>query len=58
MTQASPAANSEDAGTGQTWFKIWEALPTFVPSTSGSPGSLDFPYQGELISPGHGERRS
>ena len=49
MTPASPAANSEEAGTGQTWFKIWEALPTFVPSNNSSPGSLDFPYQGEYI---------
>ncbi|EPS97565.1 hypothetical protein FOMPIDRAFT_43160 [Fomitopsis schrenkii] len=32
MTSASPAANSEQAGTGQTWFKIWEALPTFTES--------------------------
>ena len=51
MTPASPAANSEEAGTGQTWFKIWEALPTFVPSTTSSPGSLDFPYQGECATP-------
>ena len=49
MTPASPAANSEEAGTGQTWFNIWEALPTFVPSNTSSPGSLDFPYEGECI---------
>ena len=49
MTSASPAADSEDAGTGETWFKIWEALPTFVPSNASSPGSLDFPYEGECV---------
>ena len=58
MTPASPAANSEEAGTGQTWFKIWEALPTFVPSTTSSPGSLDFPYQGECATPGSESARS
>ncbi|KAI0318607.1 glycosyl hydrolase family 61-domain-containing protein [Amylostereum chailletii] len=33
MTPASPAANSSEAGTGSTWFKIWEWPPTFSPST-------------------------
>ncbi|KAJ3575871.1 hypothetical protein NP233_g815 [Leucocoprinus birnbaumii] len=33
MTPASPAANSNQAGLGKTWFKIWEWSPTFSPST-------------------------
>lgn len=33
MSPASPAANSPDAGTGQTWFKVWEDAPTFDTST-------------------------
>ncbi|KIJ36282.1 lytic polysaccharide monooxygenase [Sphaerobolus stellatus SS14] len=28
MSAASPAANSPNAGTGQTWFKVWQKLPT------------------------------
>ncbi|PVF96895.1 hypothetical protein CPB86DRAFT_775560 [Serendipita vermifera] len=33
MTKASPAANSASAGTGSTWFKIWEWAPTYSAST-------------------------
>lgn len=33
MTPAVPAANSEAAGTGKTWFKIWEWPPTWSAST-------------------------
>ncbi|KAI0688292.1 glycoside hydrolase [Cytidiella melzeri] len=33
MTPASPAANSEQAGTGSTWFKIWEWPPRYTPTT-------------------------
>ncbi|KZT35888.1 glycoside hydrolase family 61 protein D [Sistotremastrum suecicum HHB10207 ss-3] len=33
MTPAVPAANSEAAGTGKTWFKIWEWSPTWSKST-------------------------
>ena len=29
MSAASPAANSPEAGTGQTWFKIYEEKPQF-----------------------------
>lgn len=39
MTPASPAANSEEAGTGQTWFKIWEDSPVL------ENGQLVFPSQ-------------
>ncbi|KAF7791648.1 hypothetical protein EIP86_002669 [Pleurotus ostreatoroseus] len=37
MTPASPAANSPEAGTGQTWFKIFEQKPTYAN------GQLTFP---------------
>ncbi|EKM57539.1 glycoside hydrolase family 61 protein [Phanerochaete carnosa HHB-10118-sp] len=30
MSPASPAANSPDAGTGQTWFKIYEEVPQYT----------------------------
>ncbi|CCA76671.1 related to cellulose binding protein CEL1 [Serendipita indica DSM 11827] len=33
MSKASPAANSPSAGTGNTWFKIWEWSPTYSSST-------------------------
>ncbi|KAI0089324.1 glycoside hydrolase [Irpex rosettiformis] len=33
MTPASPAANSPQAGTGSTWFKIWEWAPRYTPTT-------------------------
>ncbi|KAI0792333.1 glycoside hydrolase family 61 protein D [Abortiporus biennis] len=33
MSKADPAANSPEAGTGQTWFKVWEDAPTFSSST-------------------------
>ncbi|KDQ55399.1 glycoside hydrolase family 61 protein [Jaapia argillacea MUCL 33604] len=33
MTPAVPAANSEAAGKGSTWFKIWEWPPTWSAST-------------------------
>lgn len=33
MSAASPAANSASAGTGATWFKIWEWSPTYSAST-------------------------
>ncbi|KAI0367648.1 hypothetical protein BV20DRAFT_949716 [Pilatotrama ljubarskyi] len=39
MTPASPAANSPEAGTGRTWFKIWEDPPVF------ENGQLVFPSQ-------------
>jgi len=39
MTAASPAANSESAGTGSTWFKIWEQSPVYNKTTY----VLDFP---------------
>ena len=29
MSPASPAANSPEAGTGQTWFKIYEQTPQY-----------------------------
>ncbi|KAL0960588.1 hypothetical protein HGRIS_005622 [Hohenbuehelia grisea] len=32
LTPASPAANSPSAGSGQTWFKIWELSPTWTAS--------------------------
>ncbi|EIN14512.1 hypothetical protein PUNSTDRAFT_80948 [Punctularia strigosozonata HHB-11173 SS5] len=40
MTPASPAANSNEAGLGQTWFKIWEDPPVFTPGEG-----LVFPSQ-------------
>ncbi|KAI0796317.1 glycoside hydrolase [Irpex lacteus] len=33
LSPASPAANSPEAGTGSTWFKIWEWAPRYTPST-------------------------
>ncbi|KXN83136.1 putative endo-beta-1,4-glucanase D [Leucoagaricus sp. SymC.cos] len=33
MTPASPAANSNQAGLGKTWFKIWEWSPRWTAST-------------------------
>ncbi|KAJ8480807.1 hypothetical protein ONZ45_g3092 [Pleurotus djamor] len=33
LTPASPAANSNSAGLGNTWFKIWEWAPGWTPST-------------------------
>ncbi|TFK39096.1 glycoside hydrolase [Crucibulum laeve] len=33
MSPASPAANSNSAGLGKTWFKIWEWAPTYSSST-------------------------
>ncbi|KAF9453132.1 lytic polysaccharide monooxygenase [Macrolepiota fuliginosa MF-IS2] len=33
LTPASPAANSNDAGLGKTWFKIWEWSPSWSAST-------------------------
>ncbi|KAF5382696.1 hypothetical protein D9615_003075 [Tricholomella constricta] len=36
LTPASPAANSNNAGLGKTWFKIWEWSPTW--STSAGLG--------------------
>ncbi|KAI0656931.1 glycoside hydrolase [Cubamyces menziesii] len=49
MSPASPAANSPEAGTGQTWFKIWEDPPVFengqlvFPSTSISEITFTIP---------------
>ena len=43
MSAASPAANSANAGTAETWFKIWEDPPVYengalvFPSTSAYP---------------------
>ncbi|OBZ67573.1 putative endo-beta-1,4-glucanase D [Grifola frondosa] len=39
MSEASPAANSAEAGTGSTWFKVWEDPPVF------ENGALVFPSQ-------------
>ncbi|KAJ3556049.1 hypothetical protein NM688_g2241 [Phlebia brevispora] len=39
MSKAEPAANSESAGTGQTWFKVYELPPVY------SNGELSFPSQ-------------
>lgn len=39
MSLASPAANSEEAGTGQTWFKVWQDAPVFTN------GELVFPSE-------------
>jgi hypothetical protein len=33
MSKASPAANSAQAGLGQTWFKVWDWAPTYSKST-------------------------
>lgn len=41
LTPASPAANSEEAGTGKTWFKIYEWPPVYDASSN----SLNFPPQ-------------
>jgi len=41
LSPASPAANSESAGTGKTWFKIWENAPVY----SASSHSLTFPSE-------------
>ena len=49
MTPASPAVNSEEAGTEQTCFKDWEAVPTCTPNSNGSPGTLNFPYHSRWI---------
>ncbi|KAI0806264.1 glycoside hydrolase [Irpex lacteus] len=37
MSKADPAANSPEAGTGKTWFKVYEQKPTFAN------GQLTFP---------------
>ncbi|KAI0346667.1 hypothetical protein BDW22DRAFT_1462603 [Trametopsis cervina] len=37
LSKASPAANSPQAGTGQTWFKVYEQKPTYAN------GQLTFP---------------
>ncbi|KIK69990.1 glycoside hydrolase family 61 protein [Collybiopsis luxurians FD-317 M1] len=42
MSSASPAANSNSAGLGKTWFKIWEAKPAYSPSTG-----MTFPTENE-----------
>ena len=39
MSLASPAANSPAAGTGQTWFKVWEKTPVY------ENGALVFPLE-------------
>ncbi|KAI0696826.1 glycoside hydrolase family 61 protein D [Cytidiella melzeri] len=39
MSKASPAANSAEAGTGQTWFKVYEQKPTYAD------GQLTFPSE-------------
>ncbi len=44
MSPASPAANSPTAGTGKTWFKIWEDPPVF------ENGALVFPSQSKYPS--------
>ncbi|KZT72727.1 lytic polysaccharide monooxygenase [Daedalea quercina L-15889] len=45
MSAASPEADSEEAGTSQTWFKIWQDTPTYTPGTDGQPGTLSFPLE-------------
>ena len=42
MSPASPAANSPEAGTGQTWFKVWEDPPVY------ENGALVFPLESEF----------
>lgn len=42
MSAASPAANSPDAGTEQTWFKVWEDPPVL------QSGALVFPSTGKV----------
>lgn len=45
MSPAAPAANSQSAGNGATWFKIWDWGPTYA--SSGYSGSaLLWPSQG------------
>ncbi|KAI0696825.1 glycosyl hydrolase family 61-domain-containing protein [Cytidiella melzeri] len=39
MSKATPAANSPQAGTGQTWFKVYEIPPVY------SDGQLSFPSE-------------
>ncbi|KAF9468706.1 glycoside hydrolase [Collybia nuda] len=41
MSTASPAANSNSAGLGKTWFKIWEWSPTWTASAGLSFPSAD-----------------
>jgi len=41
LSPASPAANSNSAGLGSTWFKIWQWAPTYSASTN----QLTFPSQ-------------
>ncbi|KAI0090399.1 glycoside hydrolase [Irpex rosettiformis] len=49
MSEASPAANSPEAGTAQTWFKVYEQTPTFAngqltfPSTSQTQFTFTIP---------------
>lgn len=33
LSAAVPSANTESAGGGATWFKIWDWAPTYVPGT-------------------------
>ncbi|KAL1677204.1 glycoside hydrolase family 61 protein [Schizophyllum commune] len=33
LTPADPSADSNEAGLGETWFKIWEWSPSFSPDT-------------------------
>ena len=47
MSSASPEADSEDAGTGQTWFKIWQDTPTYTAGTDGQSGTLSFPLESQ-----------
>lgn len=49
MSPASPAANSVEAGTAKTWFKIFEQSPEYAngqltfPSTSKTNVSISSP---------------
>ena len=43
MSKASPAANSAEAGTAQTWFKVYEQKPTYAN------GQLTFPSESEFF---------
>ena len=45
MSPASPAADSSAAGTGATWFKIWEDAPVY------ENGALVFPSQSAFLVP-------
>ena len=49
MSKAAPAANSNQAGTAQTWFKVYEQAPTYAN------GQLTFPSTctSRILEPAH-----